>query len=433
MIRESIAVTVEGESLTEERRDLVMIRTLTVLLAVALLAAIPASALAASSTWTATGSMAFARRNHTATLLNSGKVLIVGYFTTTVAEIYDPGTGTFSPIGSTVDFRGQGSTATLLADGRVLIAGGASPSAEIYDPATGIFSPAGTLAVGQFAHSSTLLADGRVLLTGGRNGTTTLASAEIYDPATGSFSATGSLNASREGHAATLLPSGQVLIAGGSRVFEGGGIGSLNSAELYDPATGGFSATGNMAVDRAGLLWTGAPLLSDGRVLVAGGNISFAAAELFDPATGTFGTTGSMNTPRSSGTATLLSDGQVLITGGSVAVNPLVTTNTAELYDPASETFTSTAIMNEARQEHTATLLSDGQVLVTGGSNGSIDVSSAELFSLAPAPNVIPVPGFSVWALTAIVGAMAVLLVWHLIKRHAMESDPNQQVGATHP
>ncbi len=121
-------------------------------------------------------------------------------------------------------------------------------------------------------------------------------------------------------------------------------------------------------------------LLATGRVLVVGDFTT--AGELFDPARGTFSATGSMATLHIYGTATLLPDGTVLIAGGSV--DP-VTTDAAELYDPASGLFIQLAAsMNEEREEHTATLLLDGRVLVTGGFSRGVNfsVSSAELYSV---------------------------------------------------
>src|SRR5580700_8651644 len=82
---------------------------------------------------------------------------------------------------------------------------------------------------------------------------------------------------------------------------------------------------------------------------------------------GTFVATGSLITPRTGHTATLLTNGKVLIAGGAVLSNVL---NTAELYDPGSGTFAYTGNMTTPRASHTATLLPDGRVLIVGGSEG---------------------------------------------------------------
>ena len=158
-----------------------------------------------SGTWTATGSLATARDDHTATLLPNGKVLVAGG--------YD-GSGTLA-------------------------------SAELYDPASGTWTATGSLATARYRHTATLLPNGKVLVAGGSDNSGALASAELYDPASGTWTATGSLATARDCHTATLLPNGKVLVAGG---FDGSG--SLASAELYDPASGTWTATGSLATAR---------------------------------------------------------------------------------------------------------------------------------------------------------------------------------------
>jgi hypothetical protein len=339
-----------------------------------------------------TGSMEVARRDHTATLLNNGKVLIVGW--TTLAELYDPATGTFSSLDDTVFSHGQGSTATRLSDGKVLIVGGnaAQISAEIFDPANETFTATGSLKNVHSYHTATLLPDGKILIAAGQDdtGPQTHAVAELYDPGTGTFTLTGSLNEHRAGHTATLLSNGKVLIAGGGQTTTPGYAITLNSAELYDPATGSFSLTGNLTKARGGHTAT---LLINGKVLIAGGNDK--SAELYDPANGTFNpTVYEMNKPRMAHTAALLPNGHVLLAGGSVAVGPVVT-NSTELYEPVSGSFSSSSNMTTPRQEFTATLLNDGRVLLAGGYDGSANTNSAELFYATicypnlPTPNLL--------------------------------------------
>jgi hypothetical protein len=141
-----------------------------------------------------------------------------------------------------------------------------------------------------------------------------------------------------------------------------------------------FSPVGSL--DSARLRHT-STLLQNGKVLLTGGTSAYnkgviqASAELFDPATGTFTSIPPMTRGRYYHTATLLQDGKVLITGGTSPGGG--TTNTAELFDPASETFTAISSMITARYGHTATLLQSGEVLIAGGfGNGATD--KAELF-----------------------------------------------------
>jgi len=247
---------------------------------------------------------------------------------------------------------------------------------------------------GSTSETATKLADGRVLITRGCS-----TAAESYDPATGTFGRTGSLTATRGGKTATLLQDGRVLIVGGGNCGDAEHGGIWASAELYDPATGTFSPTGSMSKPRERHTAT---LLADGRVLITGGitgesplasgsvvlasyqtaetssNV-LASAELYDPATGTFSPTGSMSRFRDGHTATLLPDGRVLVVGGGGEGYASVTS--AELYDPATGKFSRTGSMKTGRWLHTATLLQDGRVLIAGGrSPKDSTYASAEVY-----------------------------------------------------
>jgi galactose oxidase-like protein len=329
--------------------------------------------------WTVTGGMRLWRNSATATLLSDGKVLVAGgaccgtplygvdaLFSTTTSDVYDPATGTWIVTGS-MSVPRQQHTLTLLHDGRVLVVGGGTGTGpngttaitELYSPSTGMWTPTGSLNVALAWNTTTLLNDGTVLAAGGLyyppilsspSGDTTLA--ELYDPATGMWTATGSMTVGRMLHTATLLRDGRVLVVGGNT----GLTGSVTaSAELYDPVTRTWTATGSMGTPRGQHTAT---LLQDGTVLVTGGYPPTASTELYEPGTGTWTTIGSMSVQRVGHTATLLNDGKVLVAGGGVD---------AELYDPTTQTWTATSKMNTERAEHTATLLNNGAVLVSGG------------------------------------------------------------------
>jgi Ca2+-binding RTX toxin-like protein len=238
----------------------------------------------------------------------------------------------------------------------------------------------GSLSTPRFDHTLTLLANGMVLAAGGRSNpaATVFNTAEVYDPITETWTPTGPMNDYRWEHTATLLPDGRVLVAGGfGGLPTGTGLNAqpvVNTAEIYDPATNTWTPTGSMNVRRA--LHT-ATLLPNGQVLVAGGrwcpnappatcDFTFrtATAELYNPATGTWTPTGSMNEARHTTASVLLFDGRVLVpagfTNGGNGFN-------GDLYNVATGTWTLTSNMNFPRARQGAMLLQDGRVMVALG------------------------------------------------------------------
>ncbi len=258
---------------------------------------------------------------------------------------------TWSGATSTRRIAPYGETATLLPDGRVLVADACGTAAELFDASADSFSPTGSSTSRRGYATTTLLRDGRVLVVGGVECPNAedhgiWASAELYDPATGTFTATGSMSVPREFHTATLLADGRVLIAGG-----------YSGPEAV--ATGGITLASVKTAE------TSTSILS--------------SAEIYDPATGTFSRTGSMTTFRDHHTATLLKDGRVLLTGGGGEA--YASSTSADVYDPVTGRFTATGAMRTGRWLHTATLLADGRVLVVGGRSPKDSVyDSAEVF-----------------------------------------------------
>jgi hypothetical protein len=245
-------------------------------------------------------------------------------------------------------------------------------------------------------HTATLLGNGEVLVAGGMsNGSSPwapscTASAELYNPSTGQWTTTGSMTKPRATHTATMLNDGSLLVAGG--LCNGGFTYPDNSAELYEPSTGTWKATGSMNVARVN---TAATLLPNGQVLIAGGNSTSSggrSAEIYDH--GHWTLTGSMNVYRPNLTATPLPESDVLVFGGTQLAS-----SASDFYNRATGTWTRTGEfgvapsrsghwpfsdaghMNNVREFHTATLLPNGQVLVAGGFDGTTQLASAELYT----------------------------------------------------
>ncbi len=253
----------------------------------------------------------------------------------------------------------------------------------------GVWSLTGAMAVSRFGHTSTLLPNGKVLAAGGRIGAAggpSTATAEVFDPISGTWSSAGSMPDPRYSHSATLLPDGRVLVAGG---FTGGLTTNaqpvLNSAALYDPVTNSWTPTGSLNVRRSIHMAT---LLPNGKVLAAGGRTCSApptacdsgfvtaTAELYDPATGTWTPTGTMGERRHTTSVVVLPNGTVLLSGGF----PGTGLRTAEIYNPATGTFTPTGSLFFGRSRQGTVLLPNGQVLVTSGFSGR---DTAELYDPA--------------------------------------------------
>lgn len=281
--------------------------------------------------------------------------------------------GTWTPTGAMLSAR-DGHTATLLISGKVLVAGGtnngvALSSAELYNRTTGSWATTGSMHVARTLARAVLLPNGLVLVTGGCVndclGATTR-STEIYHPGTGTFTTTGPMLQARAEFGITLLSNGQVLVAGGCTAYDANGcLSTTNKAEIYNPATGIWTATGALRAARHAMTAT---RLASGKVLVAGGATSASDAlissEMYDPTTKIWTLGAKMVQGRSDYASIMLATGKVLFIGGE-NINGVSIRN-AELYSPSSGTFTATGNMTATREEHTAVLLANGHVLVSG-------------------------------------------------------------------
>ena len=318
------------------------------------------------------------------TLLGDGRLLVVGGSTGPVsstavatAEIFDPNANSWSVATPMLQARAYPATVTL-PDGSVLVVGGSRDglpldSAERYFPDSVSWVSAGTMNVPRTHATATVLQDGRVLVVGGGSDASSAFkstnTAEIFDPATGNWALTASMASSRALHTATLLADGKVLVTGGASTYHGSKGTVRATAEIYDPKTASWRAAAPLSVPR---YHHTAVLLSDGRVLIAGGwsfttnsDPSLATAEIYDPATDTWTATGSMAVGRARARMAALRDGRVLVVGGVDPAYQVMAT--AEIYDPATGHWKSTGRLATAVMWPAVAVLRDGRVVVAGG------------------------------------------------------------------
>jgi len=332
--------------------------------------------------WSLTPPLQATRLSHTATLLATGKVLVAGGYFNNSAEIYDPDAGNWTPANA-MSVRRELHTATLLSSGKVLAVGGVDfglnpaetlMSSDLFDPGTNTWAPTGSLNQERFGHSSTLLNDGRVLVAGGAGQSqpeNSLNSAELYDPATGMWAPTGNMNVPRYHHQATMLQNGTVMVTGG----QSNSSIHLTEVEVYDPQTGVWTAITPMNIARS---FHTATLLPGDEILVTGGWNQRKSVEIFNPISASWALAASMAIERSGHRAILLSSGNILMVGGTnSAAN-------AELYDRAKNQWTLVLPAYMSAIGHTATLLPNGQILVTGGYASGIVSRVSEIFELSP-------------------------------------------------
>lgn len=343
-----------------------------------------------------TATMTRGRTNMTATLLDDGRVLVVGgrtgatMATTVSTEIFDPADDSFAPTGDLLADRAR-HAAVLLDDGRVWVAGGVSgddggytaiADTEVWDPASGQWSAGPPLPSARDLFTATVLDDGDVLVVGGRDDATTHGDAFVFQPGGGYVPVMGGLAEERFGHTATRLPNGDVLVVGG-RI--GTDSITIEDAERFDGATTRFVSAG-FAQSRGGHTAT---LLGDGRVLVAGGfaretagdTTALGDTEWYEIAEDSWELGPSLNQPRLFAAAAPLGELGVVLFGGDVD-GPLAS---VELFSPVTDAWQRLPSLTTARLALAAVALDDGRVLVLGGDGGSGDevaLDSAELYGI---------------------------------------------------
>lgn len=320
------------------------------------------------------GNLLLGRKWHTATLLNTGKILVVGGTTSTggtaTAELYDPNLGT-SVFTGPLNAARNAAAAARLSDGRVLIAGPAN--AELYEPATGTFSTLTNLLTPRYqGQTATLLSNGKVLIAGGYGGyywyvNTT----ELFDPVTRAFSAGPAMSIGRCWHTATRLNDGSVLLVGNADMYNPPAKG-----DLIDASGTSISLTTN---ECPAPLASTASLLPNGRVLIAGGQSGW----LYDPNTRFFSGAMKLLETRYRPTSASFSDGTALVAGGS-RWGEGDSSSTTDLYLPAQGRLVRGPDMIAARDYAMSVQLPDGRFVILGGMantpTGQVIYASVEIY-----------------------------------------------------
>ena len=320
-----------------------------------------------------TGNLNTARWKHESVLLNNGKVLVFGGNDGAIsptaynsAELYNPSGGAWINTGNMIEQRYEMASA-LLPNGNVIAIGGqfgnfyGSMTSEIYDVNNGTWYKADSMGRVRYGHRAVKLNSGKILIAGGLPATNT---AEIYDPAANSWTYAATMNIERhEGITLTLLNNGKVLAAGGNSSQ------ALNTAEIYDPTTNTWTnVPGNMSGKR---YWHSAVLLNNGKVLLSGSsdlsNGDDKTAELYDPASNSFAPTGSLQLSHLNNSTVKLNNGDVLIYGWGDNSNPS-NTKCIEIYSQASGTWSVSQMYNVMGTiGYTVNKLNNNKILIAGG------------------------------------------------------------------
>ena len=341
-----------------------------------------------------TGSMTVPRMLHQASTLPDGRILLTGGVSTPGAaiysstETYDPISGQFMAAAPMLTARREHAAVTLQ-DGRILVAGGMTPAgpytntAEIYDPASGQWTATGNMNATRFRSIARLLPDGRVMVMG-KDSYSSGAYADIFDPATGTFSKTGNFIENSGWHGLVVLADGRVMKVGGQASTAPSPDNPYSTrAEIWDPATNQWSATGPMSVGRSGIEPV---LLADGKVMVAGGRnvMSLRSTEIYDPSTGVFARGPDMPTEFEPITSTVLANADIVYTAGYK--------RQLMRYSAASGTWNLTGPQRGTARDLTASRLPDGNVLIAGGAAQNDASTYAAIWDQACAGQLTAVP-----------------------------------------
>lgn len=340
----------------------------------------------------ASGALREARALATATRLPDGRVLVVGgenddYAMLATAEIYDPVTEKVTAAAPLPEPRAH-HTATLLSSGEVLIVGGGQgseisiptgdgvlASAVIYDPAKNAWRATGAMKGARAGHRAASLADGRVLVVGGGDRVgypcaaihpncmiaTSIGTAEIYDPGSGTFSPTGDLAQPRLAFTLDALPDGRVVATAGAAANQG-----LTSVELFDAKAGRWSKGPALDGQR---LYHGSAVLGGALVIIGGKIVNvgpLTTTDVLDVDKSTWRRAASVNIPRTGAKLVPLTSGRGLLIGGN---NQLANESLADarIYDAQADTWTAIAPLKRGRYSHSVVMLDDGSAVVIGG------------------------------------------------------------------
>jgi len=366
------------------------------------------SAVFASNTWSPVTELNQNRIHHSSTTLNNDQVLVVGGISGTSivssTEIYNANTNQWQNSTNMSTGR-QDHIAARLNDGRVLIAGGTGnggdlSSAEIFDPSNASWTNVASMSIPRTAALVTKLSNGNILVSSGFNNGSALATAEIYNPTTNSWTSTGAM-VSDATHAreALLLQDGRVFIIGLEGWTNALPPASYDPPEtptrmpqIYNPANNAWSTAAPRNVQQR---WGTAVVMTDGRVLSTGGERFFhygwgypaftcaINSEIYDPTTNTWSTTGIMLNYQGASASTVLPDGTILAFGSCSEIGFW----RSHQYDPVSEYWSLTGGLNYNHYYGATSTLSDGRVLVSGGNPTP---NSAEIF--LPSGNPPPLP-----------------------------------------